>query len=209
MKKLFILFAFLFAVSTFAATYKFPGWKCTDVAKIDAAIAVSPTAYSTFSLQCLKRLALKAPESFDDILAVVAAETKNIPQESARKNFEIHMSKKLSVVRGEFVKAAFAWSKTHPDRYDIFFYLNRAEELNFSDTEVYSGILENLLSYDYGVKIVKRSVEKLVDVSCSVKVTTQKADFQRLNRKYSKNLLKDKATWEPVVALIRTMIDTY
>ena len=57
--------------------------------------------------------------------------------------------------------------------------------------------------------MVKRAINKMVDVSINANVTTGKEDFQRLNRKYSKNLLKDKATWEPIVALIRTTLDTF
>ena len=36
-----------------------------------------------------------------------------------------------------------------------------------------------------------------------------KSDLQRLNRKFSKNLLDNKAAWEPVIAKLRTTLETY
>ena len=36
-----------------------------------------------------------------------------------------------------------------------------------------------------------------------------KTTLKKLNRLYSPRLIKDKALWEPVVAMIRTALDTY
>lgn len=39
--------------------------------------------------------------------------------------------------------------------------------------------------------------------------TKAKTTLKKLNRLYSPHLIKDKASWEPVVAMIRTALDTY
>ena len=52
----------------------------------------------------------------------------------------------------------------------------------------------------------------LIDLAASVDGTDSisvKTDLQKMNRKFSKNLLDDKAAWEPVIAKIRTTLETY
>lgn len=204
MKKLFILFAFLFAVSTFAA-YTFPGWKCTDVAKIDAAIAAAPNAWTKASLKCIKQNIQTPPATFEEVVKVSEAFAKDVPE-----RHRLSIPKQYArCARKDLIKAAFIWSKANPSNYDIHFYLTDDDVLGLSDAEVYKGIFSNLMTYNYHVSVVKRAINKLVDVSINANVTTGKEDLQRLNRKYSKNLLKDKATWEPIVALIRTTLDTF
>ena len=204
MKKLFILFAFLFAVSTFAA-YTFPGWKCVDIAQIDAAIAAAPNAWTKASLKCIKQYIQTPPATFEDVVKVSEAFAKDVPE-----RHRLSIPKQYArCARRDLIKAAFIWSKANPSNYDIHFYLTDDDVLGLSDAEVYKGIFSNLMTYNYHVSVVKRAINKLVDVSINANVTTGKEDFQRLNRKYSKNLLKDKATWKPIVALIRTTLDTY
>ena len=205
MKKLFILFAFLFAVSTFAATFTFPGWKCTDVAKIDAAIAAAPNAWTKASLKCIKQYIQTPPATFEDVVKVSETFAKDVPE-----RHRLSIPKQYArCARRDLIKAAFIWSKANPSNYDIHFYLTDDNVLNLSAVEVYKGIYNNLMTYNYHVSVVKRAINKMVDVSINASVTTGKEDFQRLNRKYSKNLLKDKATWKPIVALIRTTLDTF
>ena len=205
MKKLFILFAFLFAVSTFAATFTFPGWKCTDVAKIDAAIAAAPNAWTKASLKCIKQYIQAPPATFEEVVKVSEAFAKDVPE-----RHRLSIPKQYArCARKDLLKAAFVWAKANPSSYDIHFYLTDAAELGLSDNDIYKGIYSNLMEYKYHVSVVKRAIHKLVDVSVTANVTTGKTDFQKLNRKYSKNLLTDKTTWEPVVAMIRTTIDTF
>ena len=205
MKKLFILFAFLFAVSTFAATFTFPGWKCTDVAKIDAAIAAAPNAWTQASLKCIKQYIQAPPATFEEVVKVSESFAKDVPE-----RHRLSIPKQYArCARKDLLKAAFVWAKANPSSYDIHFYLTDAAELGLSDNDIYKGIYSNLMEYKYHVSVVKRAIHKLVDVSVTANVTTGKTDFQKLNRKYSKNLLNDKTTWEPVVAMIRTTIDTF
>ena len=205
MKKLFILFAFLFAVSTFAATFTFPGWKCTDVAKIDAAIAAAPNAWTNASLKCIKQYIQAPPATFEEVVKVSESFAKDVPE-----RHRLSIPKQYArCARKDLLKAAFVWAKANPSSYDIHFYLTDAAELGLSDNDIYKGIYSNLMEYKYHVSVVKRAIHKLVDVSVTANVTTGKTDFQKLNRKYSKNLLTDKTTWEPVVAMIRTTIDTF
>ena len=205
MKKLFILFAFLFAISTFAATFTFPGWKCTDVAKIDAAIAAAPNSWTKASLKCIKQYIQTPPATFEDVVKVSETFAKDVPE-----RHRLSIPKQYArCARKDFLKAAFVWAKANPSSYDIHFYLTDAAELGLSDNDIYKGIYSNLMEYKYHVSVVKRAIHKLVDVSVTANVTTGKTDFQKLNRKYSKNLPTDRTTWEPVVAMIRTTIDTF
>ena len=59
-------------------------------------------------------------------------------------------------------------------------------------------------------KSTREAVEKLIKISSSIKDEAKvKSVLKTLNRKYSPNLIKDKANWEPIVAQIRTALETY
>lgn len=49
----------------------------------------------------------------------------------------------------------------------------------------------------------------LLAAAVTLDAKTVKTDLQKLNRKYSKNLLVDKTAWEPVIAQIRTTLENY
>lgn len=56
--------------------------------------------------------------------------------------------------------------------------------------------------------VVGRVVSGLVG-NTAVSAADMKDFLQNVNRKYSAMLLKDKAAWEPVIAQVRTMLETY
>ena len=64
----------------------------------------------------------------------------------------------------------------------------------------------------YGAAIVKEvvrlTVSKLVG-NDTVSAADMKVFLQNVNRKYSAQLIVDKTTWEPVIAQIRTVLETY
>ena len=60
--------------------------------------------------------------------------------------------------------------------------------------------------------LARQAIDALLNAAVMVDGTdgiNVKSDLQRLNRKFSKNLLDNKAAWEPVIAKLRTTLETY
>lgn len=65
---------------------------------------------------------------------------------------------------------------------------------------------------DYNIGIVKSVVQSVITKlvgNDAVRPDEMKAFLQNVNRKYSAKLIADKAAWEPVIAQIRTVLETY
>lgn len=57
-------------------------------------------------------------------------------------------------------------------------------------------------------EVVRMTVSRLVG-NDSVNAAEMKTFLQNVNRKYSARLIDDKTTWEPIIAQIRTVLETY
>ena len=106
---------------------------------------------------------------------------------------------------------AWEFCVKNPTEYDLFYLLNKSK-VQLSDVTRYSSIRDYLLKYRYNVATTNCALDMLIDLAASVDGTDSisvKTDLQKMNRKFSKNLLDDKAAWEPVIAKIRTTLETY
>ena len=56
--------------------------------------------------------------------------------------------------------------------------------------------------------VVRMTVSRLVG-NDSVNAAEMKTFLQNVNRKYSARLIDDKTAWEPIIAQIRTVLETY
>lgn len=57
-------------------------------------------------------------------------------------------------------------------------------------------------------EVITMTISKLAG-SDAVPAADMKTFLQNVNRKYSSQLIVDKATWEPIIAQVRTMLETY
>jgi len=79
-----------------------------------------------------------------------------------------------------------------------------------TDAQAYTWLIDRLLKTKrQNPENVARMIDKIIDLAPGLTGIDVKADLQKLNRKYSKNLLKNKAKWEPIIAKIRTTLETY
>lgn len=76
----------------------------------------------------------------------------------------------------------------------------------FQCFDIYSAAL---LRGGLGIDGVRSAVDALIKLAPMVDEAKAKTTLKKLNRLYSPRLIKDKASWEPVVAMIRTALDTY
>lgn len=69
-----------------------------------------------------------------------------------------------------------------------------------------------IVAKNYSVATVKTVIRMTVEKLCgnsAINAAEMKAFLQNVNRKYSPQLINDKAAWEPIIAQVRTMLETY
>ena len=225
MKK-FILSALMctLAVATYAATFVHPGWKCTDVSKLDTMYAIAKEAkdFNNASIMaCLKKFAeVGVPTTFDaykklieDAVDVTAkdmgiTDAKQITDEKTRCVVQsAYCRSEFTIEAYQFclkeIKNGDIWCK----RYTIHFVLYRDIEITANDK--YTIIKNWCMEFDE-INLNKQAIDAMVAVSnfTDIDDATLKADFKKLNRKYSAKLIENKEKYEPIVAKIRTILET-
>lgn len=210
MKKIFFLFVLLFVVfsafSVTAADWTFPGWKCTDAVKLQSALDTAQQPYQKAMCAILLKQAQTPPANF----AALAAQIDEVGVTHALTPTQvIGFKKQFPYCQNQFIEDAWTFCKANPTSYDLY-YLNRdGSKLGYTSAQLYAILLDKLLTENYNASLTKSAVGKLIDLAVAADIATAKADLQKLNRKLSKNLLVDKTAWEPVIAQIRTTIETY
>ena len=69
-----------------------------------------------------------------------------------------------------------------------------------------------IVNKNYSIGTVKTVIRMTVEKLCgndSINAAEMKNFLQNVNRKYSPQLINDKAAWEPVIAQVRTVLETY
>lgn len=211
MKKFFALLFLSISAVTFAADYTFPGWKCTDKAKITAAIAAAPDDGIKLRDSILLQLAETPPNTYAELCAIVD-KTIDASDAKAKDYHKIAFKKQLPYCRNEFIVEAWEFCKKNPSDYDFYYVVYKAKQLNFTDLQVYAYMRDYLFKNSPHAALTRQAIDVLLNAAVMVDGTdgiNVKSDLQRLNRKFSKNLLDNKAAWEPVIAKLRTTLETY
>ena len=211
MKKLFALLLTFAAVALFAADYQFPGWKCTDKAKITAAIAAAPDDGIKLRDSILLQLAETPPNTYAELCAIVD-KTIDASDVKTKDYYKIQYKKQFPFCRNEFIAEAWEFCKKNPSDYDFYYVAYQTKQLNFTDLQVYAYMRDYLFKNSPNATLTRQAIDVLLNAAVMVDGTdgiNVKSDLQRLNRKFSKNLLDNKAAWEPVIAKLRTTLETY
>lgn len=211
MKKFFALLFLSISAVTFAADYTFPGWKCTDKAKITAAIAAAPDDGIKLRDSILLQLAETPPNTYAELCAIVD-KTIDASDVKAKDYHKIAFKKQFPYCRNEFIVEAWEFCKKNPSDYDFYYVAYRTKQLNFTDLQVYAYMRDYLFKNSPNATLARQAIDALLNAAVMVDGTdgiNVKSDLQRLNRKFSKNLLDNKAAWEPVIAKLRTTLETY
>ena len=111
-----------------------------------------------------------------------------------------------------FIREAWEFCMKNPSYYDIYYVIHKESVLNLSAVQRYLALRDNLLKYRMSASVARMALDAFFDAAVLADGTdgiSVKTDLQKMNRKFSKNLLDDKAAWEPVVAKIRTTMETY
>lgn len=211
MKKFFALLFLSISAVTFAADYTFPGWKCTDKAKITAAIAAAPDDGIKLRDSILLQLAETPPNTYAELCAIVD-KTIDASDVKTKDYYKIQYKKQFPFCRNEFIAEAWEFCKKNPSDYDFYYVAYRTKQLNSTDLQVYAYMRNYLFKNSRNATLARQAIDVLLNAAVMVDGTdgiNVKSDLQRLNRKFSKNLLDNKAAWEPVIAKLRTTLETY
>ena len=211
MKKFFALLFLSISAVTFAADYTFPGWKCTDKAKITAAIAAAPDDGIKLRDSILLQLAETPPNTYAELCTIVD-KTIDASDVKAKDYHKIAFKKQFPYCRNEFIVEAWEFCKKNPSDYDFYYVAYWTKQLNFTDLQVYAYMRDYLFKNSPPAALTRQAIDVLLNAAVMVDGTdgiNVKSDLQRLNRKFSKNLLDNKAAWEPVIAKLRTTLETY
>ena len=110
---------------------------------------------------------------------------------------------------GKFVADAYKAAKADNDIFVYYLARTHRQALGLTDDECFDIYASVLLRGGLGINGVRSAVDALIKLAPMVDEAKAKTTLKKLNRLYSPSLIKDKATWEPVVAMIRTALDTY
>lgn len=210
-------------VCSFAAeTYKFPGWKSTNIADLDKQISICEANKNVHSMAvCLviKDFAQNGvPTTFDAYKAVIEKHVKyvigkNGITDQATIERELNWAiQQIPLCRNEFLGEAYAYAQKVNDRYLISYIIST--KVNIEPSVRYQKLVEYLTKTYDNQHVVERYTCEFIDIAIKASVdgnvdnTTVKKDFQKLNRLYSSGLIKNKEIYEPVVAKIRTILET-
>ena len=112
--------------------------------------------------------------------------------------------------KGKFAADAFQAAKENDNIFLYYIARTPKAALVLSDEECFDIYSDVLLQHKFAdAARTKQVLDDLLRLAPVQDETKAKTVLKKLNRLYSLNLLKDKAAWEPVVATIRTALETY
>ena len=159
----------------------------------------------------LLQLAETPPNTYAELCAIVD-KTIDASDVKAKDYHKIAFKKQFPYCRNEFIVEAWEFCKKNPSDYDFYYVAYRTKQLNFTDLQVYAYMRDYLFKNSPNATLTRQAIDVLLNAAVMVDGTdgiNVKSDLQRLNRKFSKNLLDNKAAWEPVIAKLRTTLETY
>ena len=207
------------AVAAFATDFSHPGWKIADASKYDAMYEVAISQKNFSSAVCMAYLAdftkNGVPATFEEYKAVIAKNVDSVAKVLNITDKELIEKTKNQAIcqscycRAEFQKEGYASCIEYNLPFYSGFFLTRATAIGLNNDELYVACRNWLMKFDYD-SVNKHLVKIMINASLESNIdnATLKADLQKLNRKFSVKLIKNKAQYEPIVAEIRTVLET-
>jgi|GEM_PF-2486693 len=214
MKKIFTVSLFAALALSASAAYNFPGYNCTDPAQFSAA-ASAAAAENRPTSKCINTVLMKMLQtpvkSFADYCALIdsVVDAENIIPEAKKKNTKLYLKKHIAYYKNLWPADVWKFCQTNPSDIDLNFAIRKTKAIGMTDAKLYAYLIDRLLHENFQPGQAALAIDRLIAIVPTLSGVDAKADFQKLNRKYSIFLLKDKAKWEPVIAKIRTALETY
>ena len=211
MKKfIFCCLMLVACIASFASEYQFPGWTCNDKSKVEAALAAAPNKWHKFNCLMLQAVVGKSFKNFAELsncIDAVNLSEIDIPAPVLKK---LTSNAKKLICFGRypaFIKDAYIYSLSNPSDFDIALTLSSAAGL--TNKEKYIHLVSLVTTTNYNAKLTSQAVDVIIELAVQVDTGTQKEDLQKINRFLTPKVLKDKASWEPILSKVRTVLAAY
>lgn len=179
-----------------------------------ASYSAAPFPQAAFPQLVIREVLTASPQpaTFEQLAAAVTAAAEKTAFESDDRRQALYdravVSASLWRFGGKFVAGGYQYAKGHGIS-DPYFCLH-AQKIGLSEAEELAYFVELFERASKGdLWIFKSRHERFNRLLNHVPEAEAKAILKRLNRAYSPKLVTDKAAYEPVVAMIRTMLETY
>ena len=204
MKKIFVvLLAVILAAPAFAAYYN-----AEQIKALQAKIAAENKPSKKANLEAeLAVFSLDNP-SFDTVVSTVVQiyAKYNLDEKKARGKACSIACNHLKGLAPEAYKVAAADHSGMAWRLAVV----HQKMLGLSDQAVFDlladAILSGIAKHPDGIQPI---VTRLLSIAPNIDPVKAKNTLIKINRKLSPFLIKDKAKWEPIVAMVRTALETY
>ncbi len=212
MKKIF--FAAALAITAIAGLHA----QSADIAALETKLAATkPNNYWELSKINIQIEAAKrgAPETFDGLqkLIELGAEKVTYINEEHKNNLVKNLTSVLARwwYKEAFIKDGYAYAKANTDinRWGVDYIVYYNPKLGIPDAERYQLTKQVLIGRKMRHNDAMKAVTQFMELAPFMDEAEVKADLKKLNRLYSPLLIEDKTAWEPVVAMIRTALETY
>lgn len=203
--------------------WKFPGWKCTDLATLNQALNTAPDPILKASTKIMIELTKKPAQSFAELAATIdqalgetALTNKAFLEDWNDKNkadIAIRLKKEFAFNLRSFLTDAWTFCQANPSRYDLYYVLYKADKLKLTPQFQYdffkNFLLTTRIDMDYASDEIARALDAFIELAANHDPAEVKDVLVQLNRRFTKMLLTDKAKWQPIIAMIRLTLETY
>ena len=112
---------------------------------------------------------------------------------------------------GKFISEAFEEAKQTGSIYTYQIIRRYKDKLNLTDGQLEQILLDTLskVNFEKQPKNAAPIVDMYIKLLPNVEEAKAKEGLKKINRIFSPYLIKNKTAWEPIVASIRTALETY
>ncbi len=110
----------------------------------------------------------------------------------------------------KFVADAYRMANEDKSLWSWRLIVTHQQTLGLTDQAAFDLLADTIISgREKSPKFVKIILTKMLSIAPSCDAAKVKSALQKINRLLSPRLIKDKASWEPSVAMVRTALETY
>ena len=207
MKKLVIALAIIATIAVHAAEFQWPGWNCKDVALLQQQLLLAPGTGYKIIISYLLVFAESPPATFQDAAAVIADVTADIITENV-KHTQIYHVKRYTSSIDKWLDDLAIYCLANPTSYDV--YVAQRGKLA-GKPWAREMLTDRLRNHNLSLSVIPVAINLLIEYNIAGEVTNEemKDILQKLNLRYTNQLAVNKEQWAPVVAQIRTIMETY
>lgn len=203
------IIACLLAITTaaYAQEFKYPGSKCTDLAILQEQLALAPNNDYKVLLSAQIAYVQSPPATFDDACTMISGIAEQIIP-GASDDAKAYYCKQFAYIKHLWLDDLAAFCLANPSAYDLNIALRGKEQ---GKPWALSVLVACVSNYDLRAAGVPKALTALVDYHLSGDLASDefKVILEKMDIRYTNQLIKNKEEWAPVVAGIRTLRERF